>query len=733
MVVLLSRAFFLPPTLEDIDSVNFALALERFDPRLHQPHPPGYPVYVALARLVHGVIEDPPTALGFLSALAQAALVFPLFALFSRLASNRRRAFLSTVLALCCPVLWFNGARPMSDSVGLLFIVSTQALLLRALSNGKGLTGASFLAGLSLGVRLQTGLLTLPLWLLVVVRVRRPRAGMAALAAVAAGIVVWAIPLILASGGPSEYARAFVQTMGDAAGSEPLMVGLTLNRAVRAVVNVAIAPWVSRRLGALVIILAGVGFLAAARRENSSLALALVAFGPYLVMHTLVQQVETVRYSLPYIPLVAWLAVEGLGFLGERLPGPARVESALAAGLVTACAALTIPALALYDVLPSPAYAALATIDRQAVNRPDWVLAGHYMFWRYFGLRPAGLDLLSTKPGQAVPGVVEHFRSGDDRDVLFLSYPRRTDLSSFSPTGRRLVGHWEWPGEVLPFLAGERPNETEVVTVQKPWFLPDQGWLLSLEAGRIDEAPREAERLAYLRATPQPTFLMMAGNPIRDAAGCTLEIEIQDLLEAAVPCDTDVLRGYHVPPGPAAPAYLRLSATTELAGRPRPEPFILTGLSYGPDGETGFVHGAGWFHPERDEGLRLFRWASPRARSMLHIPQGGARLVIEGSVPLKYLGSGLALTLSEKGVPLASTPLIASRFRLEAELKGSEEAFREIELVTTRGFVPDDAQHNGDRRLLAVRVYEFDLEAHDPRRCAPAAGPSPTPSGPLKR
>ena len=39
---------FLAPSLEDIDSINFALGLRDFDVAQHQPHPPGYPVYIAL-------------------------------------------------------------------------------------------------------------------------------------------------------------------------------------------------------------------------------------------------------------------------------------------------------------------------------------------------------------------------------------------------------------------------------------------------------------------------------------------------------------------------------------------------------------------------------------------------------------------------------------------------------------------------------------------------------------
>src|SRR5438876_1235260 len=49
--------------LYDLDSVNFALGMRRFDPAAHQPHPPGYFLYVYLARLVNRLFPDPNTAL----------------------------------------------------------------------------------------------------------------------------------------------------------------------------------------------------------------------------------------------------------------------------------------------------------------------------------------------------------------------------------------------------------------------------------------------------------------------------------------------------------------------------------------------------------------------------------------------------------------------------------------------------------------------------------------------
>src|SRR5262252_5664969 len=52
-----AHAVSLAPSLEDIDSINFALGLRRFDVANHQPHPPGYPVYIALGRASLAVIH----------------------------------------------------------------------------------------------------------------------------------------------------------------------------------------------------------------------------------------------------------------------------------------------------------------------------------------------------------------------------------------------------------------------------------------------------------------------------------------------------------------------------------------------------------------------------------------------------------------------------------------------------------------------------------------------------
>src|SRR5688500_20120827 len=60
----------LAPSLEDIDSINFALGLRDFDPARHQPHPPGSPVYIVMGRAVLAIVSASGSTLSPTAAVA---------------------------------------------------------------------------------------------------------------------------------------------------------------------------------------------------------------------------------------------------------------------------------------------------------------------------------------------------------------------------------------------------------------------------------------------------------------------------------------------------------------------------------------------------------------------------------------------------------------------------------------------------------------------------------------
>src|SRR5690349_2118022 len=91
LLFLVAHLVWLPRTLEDLDSVNFALGVRDFDVARHQPHPPGYPVYIALAKLstatlrTVGVEAPAPRGLAIWSAIGGALSLPALLAFFRRL------------------------------------------------------------------------------------------------------------------------------------------------------------------------------------------------------------------------------------------------------------------------------------------------------------------------------------------------------------------------------------------------------------------------------------------------------------------------------------------------------------------------------------------------------------------------------------------------------------------------------------------------------------------------
>src|SRR2546422_10220375 len=78
---------YLPASLEDLDSINFALGVRHFDVAEHQPHPPGYPLFIVAAKAAHALIPSEAHALAAVSIAGGSLGVLAIAPLFRRLAS----------------------------------------------------------------------------------------------------------------------------------------------------------------------------------------------------------------------------------------------------------------------------------------------------------------------------------------------------------------------------------------------------------------------------------------------------------------------------------------------------------------------------------------------------------------------------------------------------------------------------------------------------------------------
>jgi hypothetical protein len=189
-----------------IDNVNLAFSLEKFDPRIHQPQPPGYPLFVAAARLVNFAYHDAWRTFAALSILVSALSLWLAFLLGRRMFSTWAGAA-GACLLLVNPVFWHAGLDgPLRPNLAL-FSLLTAYCCWRCWNGEKrfALWGAIAL-GIGGGFRPDILVYMFPLWLISsCIGTRSRRAVLSAGAVLIAIVAVWTIATAIAMGGFREY------------------------------------------------------------------------------------------------------------------------------------------------------------------------------------------------------------------------------------------------------------------------------------------------------------------------------------------------------------------------------------------------------------------------------------------------------------------------------------------------------------------------------------------------
>ena len=306
---------WLAPALEDVDSVNFGLGVRQFDVAQHQPHPPGYPLFIGLAKVSTAVARslapaDAPYTwpeahgIALWGAVFGALSVFPLFLFFRALDGHAWRAALAVAVTLATPLFWFNASRPLSDVPGLAVTVLAQALIVMAfarqqdarrgtdgaavdrdalLASGRLFVLGAFVAGLAIGMRSQSAWLTTPLLVLVLVdRVGRDVAGalLGGTITYALGVALWVVPLMVLTDGPSGYLAAISSQAGeDLAGVDMLATNFTLRQLAMVLVRTFVYPWVTVPLAVAALVAAAAGAVAIAWKDRRTLLVLVLAVG----------------------------------------------------------------------------------------------------------------------------------------------------------------------------------------------------------------------------------------------------------------------------------------------------------------------------------------------------------------------------------------------------------------------------------------------------------------------
>lgn len=202
-----TRVPFTSRLLLHMDSCQFALALEKFDITVHQPHPPGYFLYVLLGRLLNVFIADANTVYVSISVFISGLTVACVY-LLGKEVFERRIGIVAALLALVSPSFWFHGEVALTYIVEAFFSTVIALSCWRILKGNEKYVWISVVAiGVAGGFRQNTPVFLLPMWLYSV-RKMAPGKIVASLCVLAAACLSWFLPMVWMSGGWDVYRGA---------------------------------------------------------------------------------------------------------------------------------------------------------------------------------------------------------------------------------------------------------------------------------------------------------------------------------------------------------------------------------------------------------------------------------------------------------------------------------------------------------------------------------------------
>lgn len=730
---------FLPQSLEDIDSINFALGLRHFDPALHQPHPPGYPLYIGLGHVSLAALSWlTPTlpalrfeavALAVWSLLGGALAIIAAAMLYRSLEdvfpddAARVSPWLvpgaATLLAVA-PLFSLSGLRPLSDMPGLALALFAQVCIVRGILSPWWLVAGAFMAGLSGGIRIQSAVLTVPLFLGVLIGGRRwqsTRHRVLAIVAGAAGGLAWAIPLVVLSGGVQGYVRALGSQAGeDFAWVDMLWAHPTPRLLALALYRTLGLSWGDPRLGLLVAGLAAIGALVALLRTPRMLGLLCLAFVPYGLFHLLLQETVTIRYALPLAPPIVWLATLALQLAGR--------VSVLAWGAVAVSAVVvSVPTAIDYGQQAHPAFRAIVDMISEGEGVPPAGTYSHYALYR--SLQAAAPEWLNPVPPVRQKewlGPVEFFRTGGERTVWFLGDPLRTDMALFDPANVLTNEANPWRAAAHAEMGGVRPVGAVWHRIQPPGWMVGEGWSLTPEAGgRVRASGTGLEHRpidAFVRRRSQPATFLLGGIHLGTAADAPAQLTVAidgvavDTWDvpresAGQPFVRFVRLPQGVPDGDGKYATLRVEARSLDPGRPVPE-IAIRQFDLQSDGARPLMAFAdGWYEDEYSpETGQRWRWTSASAQLRL-VSSRTAVLHIRGESPVKYIGTAPAVRIAAGSRTLATYhPSADFSWRIEVPADALTNANGVVTIETDRTYLPGAAEGTADARTLGLRIFE---------------------------
>jgi hypothetical protein len=371
LLVALTRLLALSHSMWDWDEALFASALQHYDVSQHHPHPPGFPLFFALAKIARLFFHDDFHALRAVSVLASFFIFPAMFALARSLRFRFRTCVVAALLLSFLPNVWYWGGTGFTDELALVTALAAAALLLRDdRRRWTYIAGCIFFAATML-VRAQNVLLAWP-WIVASWRRLRMRRRDEVIAGTALIIVLVLTGYGIAAKltGFEDYISVtklhqhYVATVDGALnpGRLPMMSLLQ---------NFLIDPFESRAASTVMFVFSLLAFL---RPRRAQLDVVLTFEPNFLLAWFLLSPTGISRLSLGYIAANVLLAADGMDVVAEFLASRLRRWDRGRLARINTSAALQ----ALFAA----------------------VLIGRYVFWIWPGLRE--VHTTDSPPVQAV-------------------------------------------------------------------------------------------------------------------------------------------------------------------------------------------------------------------------------------------------------------------------------------------------------------------------------------------
>jgi hypothetical protein len=528
-LVLALHFLFIPLTIWEYDESFFLMGIEKFEPLIHHPPPPGYPLYMAFGKLVHHVTGLAPFyTLLAVSFLATAAGFVAFAAAFRRLTGSLRLGILGAALFYLSPAMLVHATLPQSDSGALTLLAVALWLGVRAVEEPSARLAVLFavVASLTIGWRIQFSIAVVPLFLTTVVLMKGWRERIAALQAFTVTCLAWLIPLIAECG---SLALFWKMLSGQAEYFAVHDANLSRNgvSAVQLVFRFLAHPWGPKWLSFPILALVVAGMVVAVRRRDRRvLPIAALAFVYFVFALAMMDPADAVRYILPALPCIVVFALLGLDWL-RTLSRDYLLDWAVVLLYGVGAFAYTAPVLEERASRPSPPVAAIDYIRRvappNAVVLYDLALRPHaeYLLRSFtvaridegllrFGHR-TDLPLYELVDGDASHegGVVFSWPASDAYAKLTRQHYRVTSVIAVPVPQRYLAVSGIWPPERA------RTESWRWVSDQALILLPDIGAKqVKLTFVLPPEHPFDANRITVQSDTATATVVAKRGVPL---------------------------------------------------------------------------------------------------------------------------------------------------------------------------------------------------------------------------